>query len=491
MRPSAARAYFSLDPRSLAAFRIGLGWLVLSDFAERARQLEAHYTDFGLLPRDALRALAAHPNYSFHLLGGGFAFEATLFALSGIAALCLALGFQTRWASIATYVFLFSVQGRNPLLNHGADDFELSMLMWAPFLPLGAVWSLDALRRPARLDERAFGPVFSAGSVGLALQPLMLYTVITVSKFQYSAWTEGRAVYGLLHKAHYVRPLGEFALTIPGFTTFATYATIVTEIAIVFLLASPWRRDAARTWGVALNTGFHVMLFSMAKIGWFQPLSILAALPLLPASAWERVRWARAEVVTAGGATDATDAGATGAVAGRGPFARLAEGVCWAIVVVSLVSVPPSLMREQFRYPEPLASIYRVFHIERRYRMFANMDATPQGWWVIVGTLENGQTVDALTGSHAVSLERPKSYVDLLPNDNWQMYWSNISRPYLAKIRPYLAEYVCRRWNRDARPGERMASIEIVHVKERAVDPREPIARKPVTLLHGPCPGEH
>jgi hypothetical protein len=492
MASPAWRAYFSLDPRSLAAFRIGLGSLVFADFVERARQLEAHYTDAGLLPREALRAIAAHPIYSFHMLDGSAAFQVALFAVSCLAAASLALGWFTRPAAVVTWLCLFSVQGRNPLLNHGADDFELSMLMWAPFLPLGRAWSIDAWRRgrvgrPHDPRTSPTTPVFSAGTVGLVLQPLMLYAVITVSKFQYTAWTEGRAVYALLHKAHYVRPLGEFALTVPGFPTFATYATIAVEFAIVFLVASPWRREQTRTWGVALNTAFHAMLFAMAKIGWFQPLAVLSALPLLPRSAWDGVPWARAPGSAAGAA--ATPAVAVADAPERHPaLARLAEGLCWAIVVVSLVSVPPSFSREEFRYPEPLASIYRIFRIERRYRMFANMDTTPQGWWVIAGTLDDGSRVDGLRGSREVTLERPRSYRDLLPNDNWQMYWSNVSRPYFARIRPYLAEYVCRRWNRDHHGQERMVSIEIIHVKERAVDPREPIVRKPVTLLRGPCP---
>ena len=38
---------FEFDPRSLAAFRIGIGTLLVVDLAIRATALEAHYTDVG------------------------------------------------------------------------------------------------------------------------------------------------------------------------------------------------------------------------------------------------------------------------------------------------------------------------------------------------------------------------------------------------------------------------------------------------------------
>ena len=43
-----------LDTRSLAVFRVGLGLLLLADILERSRNLTAHYTDAGVLPRSLL-----------------------------------------------------------------------------------------------------------------------------------------------------------------------------------------------------------------------------------------------------------------------------------------------------------------------------------------------------------------------------------------------------------------------------------------------------
>ncbi|TKX52003.1 HTTM domain-containing protein, partial [Halorubrum sp. SS7] len=50
---AAVAARVSVDPRALAAFRIGLGALLIADLLLRSRSLTAFYTDYGVLPRRA------------------------------------------------------------------------------------------------------------------------------------------------------------------------------------------------------------------------------------------------------------------------------------------------------------------------------------------------------------------------------------------------------------------------------------------------------
>jgi hypothetical protein len=472
---SRLRAHFTLDPRSLATFRIGLGALLLYHLLDRARHLEAHYTDAGVLPREALVELSARPIVSLHMLGGSVAFQALLTAISALTAACIAVGYRTRIACIAAYVLLFSVQWRNPVLVHGQDAFLLTMLLWTLFVPLDGAWSFGA-RRPGTTAATTAPAVCSAGTVGLALQPWMLYLVVTVSKFQYPSWTEGRAVYALLHKTHYVRPLGTLALEIPGFTAFATYATLACEVAILCLLTTPWQVQRARTVAVALNTAFHGALFCMVDVGLFQPLAILSLVPLVPPSAWNRLAWARRHVGLSPAAGDRSSR-----------FARVRDAMCVAIVGVSIVSLPGSLRVQPVRYPEPLASVYYYLRLERRHRMFANMDATLQGWWGFAGTLHDGRVVDAVAGvarMRALPRERDRAG----PDDDWQSYLSNLAAPSLRAMRPYAAEYFCRRWNVAAPPAARMVSIEMLQIRERATHPGRPTTRKRSTLLRGPCP---
>ena len=64
---------FSIDYGSLAVFRIALALLIIFDLINRARELTAHYTDFGVLPRAALIDRFSHPLWiSIHLISGDF-----------------------------------------------------------------------------------------------------------------------------------------------------------------------------------------------------------------------------------------------------------------------------------------------------------------------------------------------------------------------------------------------------------------------------------
>ena len=78
LRIAAAREVFGIDLRTLALFRVGLAVLLLADLALRARDLSAHYTDAGILPRaEALNVLSSGA-FSLHLLNGTLWFRAGL-----------------------------------------------------------------------------------------------------------------------------------------------------------------------------------------------------------------------------------------------------------------------------------------------------------------------------------------------------------------------------------------------------------------------------
>ena len=71
------RDAYSLDLRSLALFRIGLGAVLLGDLIVRASDLTVFYTDFGTLPRAALLdRFSPAERFSLHLMSGQWLFQA-------------------------------------------------------------------------------------------------------------------------------------------------------------------------------------------------------------------------------------------------------------------------------------------------------------------------------------------------------------------------------------------------------------------------------
>ena len=101
---------FALDVRALLALRVGLGLLLLTDLAGRARDLTAHYTDAGVLPRAARMAMQwdfCEPWWmSLHMLSGSVWWQAVLFSVAAIAATCLlidAAGNSVSGVAVAPY----------------------------------------------------------------------------------------------------------------------------------------------------------------------------------------------------------------------------------------------------------------------------------------------------------------------------------------------------------------------------------------------------
>ena len=65
------RRLFGIDLRNLALFRIGLGAILLIDLAIRFQDLQAHYTDAGVLPRESASDYYASTwRWSLHQLSG-------------------------------------------------------------------------------------------------------------------------------------------------------------------------------------------------------------------------------------------------------------------------------------------------------------------------------------------------------------------------------------------------------------------------------------
>src|SRR5437868_4365435 len=88
---------WSLDLRSLAVFRIGLALVILFDLIIRASDLEAFYTDFGILPRAPyLQNFADQWFVSIHLMSGTFLIQAFLFLLAAIFTFLMLVGYRTR-----------------------------------------------------------------------------------------------------------------------------------------------------------------------------------------------------------------------------------------------------------------------------------------------------------------------------------------------------------------------------------------------------------
>ena len=221
------REIWAVDSRALAAFRACLGALLLVDLAGRARDLRAHYTDFGVLPRWAdLEWVGLRARLSVHALFGNPPWQIALFILAALAALCLLLGYRTRLATVLSWYLVISLQARNPGILSAADNLLRVLLLFSLFVPLGARWSID--QRDSETDE-APAAILTAGTVAIQLQLCLVYWFTAAAKTGEPWHGAGTAIWIALSFDQMVSPWGHFLRQFPRLLGLATHATLALE----------------------------------------------------------------------------------------------------------------------------------------------------------------------------------------------------------------------------------------------------------------------
>jgi len=453
------RELLGMDLRSLAAFRIGLGCVVLVDLAfNRFPDTWWFYSDLGALPRSAILEHASRAPYvSLHMASGSAAFAACLFAIAAGFALMLAAGYRTRLATIASWILMVSLHNRAPLVLQGGDVVLRMLLFWAMFLPLGARWSLDALRDST--SPRRPRTHLSAGTIALLVQMASIY-VFTAWLKTGDAWERGSAVYYALSIDSFARePFASFLLGHGQLLYWLTKGVVVWEAAAPFLLLVPICFGPFRSLVVlgfiALHVGFSLGL----KIGLFSPICIVGWLAFLPGWFWER----------RGG----TEPKWTVEAPPRpNPFAEAAAlaflclGLSWNLSTVDDLEI---------ELPSTLKQVGRLIRIDQKWSMFAPQPMTDDGWYVIPGKTVGGRDVELWrTGTDTaiaparptLAVEKPACVSCGFPNQRWRKYMRNLWLKENAQMRLYYGRALCRDYNERRAMLDALATFRIVYMRE-------------------------
>ena len=284
---STIKDVFGIDLRTLALFRVCLGLWLIVDLIIRAGHLTAHYTDFGVLPRAEAISYISPWRLSIHLINGSTAFQAILFILAGVFALCLVLGYRTRIATIVSWVLLLSLQNRNPILLNGGDNLALMLLFWGMFLPLGARFSIDeALNSRTEAVPNSFA---SVATMAILVQCMSVYFFSAFLKSGPEWMPDGTAVYYALHVDRFASPLAawfrQFDLPMRGLTYFVWWLELIGPL----LMFSPFFRVPLRLFLMFLFISMHVGFIFFLHIGLFSYISITSLLLFSPSWLWERI----------------------------------------------------------------------------------------------------------------------------------------------------------------------------------------------------------
>ncbi len=427
------------------------------------------YTDQGMFPRaEICTRYTTIWFWSFHFASGSPAYQALLFSIAAILAFSLLIGFETRLATIGSWLLLVSLQHRVPPVVSGADILLRVLLFWSMFLPLGEVWSFDrsrAARRsgsPPGHDAR----VVSIGSAAILLQMAFLYFFSGIFKWNV-VWLRGEAIAGILAHDFYASPLGAYLLRFPHLSIALSWVTLFLECSAPFLLFFPFRTASIRLTAISALAVMHLGIAIFLEVDLFSPVSMTGLMLFLPSEFWNSKLFARLArldrpaLLTSEPKRPAIDQPLLHYV--REAFCLMLLLYVLALNINTLPSHPLAAMAlEEWK---PLAT---ACALGQRWGMF---EAVPSnsGWYVARANLTDGSEVDLLRHGAAVDWAKPQFPAGLYPNYRWRKlfremaYYDDIG---FQVFRVPVAQFLCRRWNGQNPSDKQITELEFVYCKE-------------------------
>lgn len=442
---------FTIDARSLAAFRASLGAVLLVDLLLRTRYLTTFYTDGGVLPRELLRQeYSSFSQLSLHALSGDAWFQAILFVAAGVAALMLLIGYHSRLAAITSFVLVVSLHARNPLVLNAGDLLLTRLLFWSMFLPLGATWSIDSLRRPQ--SERV---VSGLASAALLIQVVLVYSVNGVFKLRSPTWMEGETVQLVLQLDTFTVLFADLLTGYPGLLTALNYLWIALLLASpLLILLTGWPRTVLAGLFMAMHVG---MLLTM-DLAVFPLVSIAGLTPFIATSTWETSKVNLTQIKNALKSFGARLDAALPVI--RYPelsaLRRPVRRVTTVTVAVSLTVILLMNMSVLGYVDAPREAEEAVEPVKVHWSLFAPNPLRADRWYVPVAYLEGNQSVDPFQGGEVTWNEPGEAY----PSARWRKYMQSLRNDeYLQNA---FGDYLCRKWNTGHR--DKATQLEIYYL---------------------------
>jgi len=441
------RNIFSMDTRSLAFGRMGLGMLLLWDLLIRATQLEIFYTDVGLLPRKAVLDHTIRKwNLSIHMLSGETAVMAVMFAISAIFAVLLIIGWRTRLVTCISWFLLISLHVRNPIVLNAGDVILRLVMFWVMFLPLGAVRSIDSRERAVAPPKRYLGMATFAFMVQVA----GIYTYGAMLKTG-STWHNGEATWYALQIDYFLTPFGHWARQFGDILNPMTKGVLVFELVGAALLLIPhWKVRVFTCFAfMSMHLGFRACL----DIGMFSSVCCVMWSMLLPGEFWDRLKWR-----------------APSGPHVRAGFFNQSLAIFFLFLITSWNLSNLKFDGVKVRVPTQIRWVGHMTRLDQKWNMFAPNPLKDDGWFVIPGKTIGGDEVDVFrsTPGHRVpvSYDKPHPVRTQYRDQRWRKYMRNIYRKTWKDLRLYYGKHLCKVWNAEARGRDKLSSFEIIFVKE-------------------------
>lgn len=191
----------------------------------------------------------------------------TVHAIALASFFCLTIGFQTRIASVLSFVFCASYANRVIASQFGLDQINMMLALYLMVGPSGAAYSVDRLiarwraGKPLGLPEPSI--MANVAIRLIQIHMCVIYFNAGISKLQGQMWWEGSAIWGAVANLEYQSFDCTWLCNHPYLGAFVTHTTVIWEISFAALVWNRMLRPLVLFVAVPLHLG---IAFGMGMI---------------------------------------------------------------------------------------------------------------------------------------------------------------------------------------------------------------------------------
>ena len=120
---------------------------------------------------------------------------------------------------------------------------------------------------------------------------------------------------------------------------------------------------------------------------------------------------------------------------------------------------------DTFSFINKLTFVGKATQLKQKWNMFAPKPYSSDGWYVMVGLLDNGEIVDVFRNGKEVSWDPPENRLDDFSSYRWRKLTRNMYKEKNKRFRRFYSKYLCDKWNNN-RNGPKLKEIDMYFVSE-------------------------
>ncbi len=432
--------------------RISIGLVLLTDLFIRCLSIKAFFTNEGILPLTILKSYNWNSLYfSLYGISDQLWCQASFFLLNALCIVLLILGYRTRLFTFICWVFLVSIQNRNPFILQGGDDLLRLILLWGVFLPWGERYSIQQ----QTIKDNAF---FSVANFGYIFLICSVYFFSAMLKTHAEWHADGTALYYALSLDQLKLPLGSLIYKFPNLMMVLTQVVYYIELVAPLLIMLPVKK--LRVAGLLSVALLHLGIAFTLYVGLFYIIGLVTLIGLIPA---QYVEIFERKFIKPKPLILEESPVLNGFIFES--FYTLKNVLVALIFFYCLMLNLGNVKRFPYVLNSTLLKFGTALRLEQSWGMFSPSVYKEDGFFVFSGYTAKGNFIDVKHEGSALTFTKPLHIVAEFESDRWRKYSENYLFNNNNYIRPFYCSYLIKKWNHE-NPENKINDLTIFFMKE-------------------------